>query len=296
MNKVLTISLGGNAYQLEEAAYETLRSYLDEAHATLAGDPDRAEIMQDLEQAVAERLDRCMHAHKSVANKSDVEHILAEMGPVNTAQSEEASETTKRGSAPKRLYRLTGDQKMIFGVCAGIAAYANVDVTIVRVITVVLLLATGGGVGLAYVAAALLIPKAVTPEEQEAAHGTRPLTARDIVESTRKGYQAAMGEYQKWSTQSKQEWRAGEPELRRKRKREQRWWRHQSHMHYSYAPRVYPRGPGAVGEVAQVLFLGLIIYLLYTYVPQSDPFFNYVWHLMQQGWSWIFSKLTLPAS
>lgn len=40
---------------------------------------------------------------------------------------------------PKRLYRSRADKK-IAGVCGGIAAYFNVDPTIVRVIAVFLLL------------------------------------------------------------------------------------------------------------------------------------------------------------
>jgi phage shock protein PspC (stress-responsive transcriptional regulator) len=59
----------------------------------------------------------------------------------------------------KGLYRPNGS-RMIAGVCEGVAAYYRVDVTIVRVVTVVL--AFVGGVGIvAYVAGWLLIPNAV---------------------------------------------------------------------------------------------------------------------------------------
>jgi phage shock protein C len=46
---------------------------------------------------------------------------------------------------------------MLFGVCGGLAAYLDLDVTLVRVVFVVLALAGGSGV-LIYLAAALLIP------------------------------------------------------------------------------------------------------------------------------------------
>lgn len=58
----------------------------------------------------------------------------------------------------KRLYRTTGPNAVLCGVCGGIARYFNVDPTIVRLATV--LLVTVGGLSLwVYVIAALIIPK-----------------------------------------------------------------------------------------------------------------------------------------
>ena len=57
----------------------------------------------------------------------------------------------------KRLYRNTSD-KMIAGVCSGIADYFNLDPTLVRLGTVVLCAAAGGGL-LAYIVAAIIIPE-----------------------------------------------------------------------------------------------------------------------------------------
>ena len=48
MNKVTTISLNGNAFQLEDGGYETLRTYLDTAAARLRGNPEREEIISDI--------------------------------------------------------------------------------------------------------------------------------------------------------------------------------------------------------------------------------------------------------
>lgn len=58
----------------------------------------------------------------------------------------------------KRLYRTTGSDAVICGVCGGIARYFGVDPTIVRVVTAVLVAA--GGLSLwVYIIAALIIPK-----------------------------------------------------------------------------------------------------------------------------------------
>ena len=56
----------------------------------------------------------------------------------------------------KKLYRLE-EGKMLCGVCAGIAEYLDIDVTIVRVGVALLTLARGSGLIL-YLIAALIIP------------------------------------------------------------------------------------------------------------------------------------------
>lgn len=57
----------------------------------------------------------------------------------------------------KRLYK--SDNKMICGVCAGIAEYFNIDPTLVRLITVFLLFAGVGSGLIAYIVAAIIIPE-----------------------------------------------------------------------------------------------------------------------------------------
>ncbi|MBL8175031.1 MAG: PspC domain-containing protein [Bryobacterales bacterium] len=46
------------------------------------------------------------------------------------------------GLPPKRLYRLAGDKK-IAGICSGLAKYLNIDVTVVRILTVAVAAITG---------------------------------------------------------------------------------------------------------------------------------------------------------
>lgn len=59
--------------------------------------------------------------------------------------------------APRRLYRLAYDKK-IAGVCAGLAKYMDVDVTLVRILVVAGFFVTAGMVLLAYIAAWIIMP------------------------------------------------------------------------------------------------------------------------------------------
>lgn len=56
----------------------------------------------------------------------------------------------------KRLYKSNSD-KMLCGVCAGIAEYFKIDPTLVRLGLVIFSLAGGSGI-LAYIIAAIIIP------------------------------------------------------------------------------------------------------------------------------------------
>lgn len=58
----------------------------------------------------------------------------------------------------KKLYRSSVD-KMICGVCGGLAEYFNVDSTIVRLAAVVLACVSLGTCVLAYIVAAIIIPQ-----------------------------------------------------------------------------------------------------------------------------------------
>ncbi len=59
---------------------------------------------------------------------------------------------------PKEFVR-SDSQKMIAGVCGGVADYFAVDVNLVRVLTVIGTLVSGGTVALVYLAAWMLMPQ-----------------------------------------------------------------------------------------------------------------------------------------
>lgn len=61
--------------------------------------------------------------------------------------------------SPKRLVRLR-DDRMIGGVCSGVATYLGVDVTLVRLVTVLGAIFGFGSFIVAYVVAWILVPEA----------------------------------------------------------------------------------------------------------------------------------------
>ncbi len=57
----------------------------------------------------------------------------------------------------RSLYR-SNTNRMLAGVCAGLADYMNMDPTVMRLIFVLLFFVTGPGVLLAYLIMALIVP------------------------------------------------------------------------------------------------------------------------------------------
>lgn len=70
----------------------------------------------------------------------------------------------------RRLVRPT-EGRMLFGVCAGVANYLKVDVTLVRLALVVLALVTFGVAVVAYLAGWLLIPEEDKPAADDNTFG-----------------------------------------------------------------------------------------------------------------------------
>jgi phage shock protein C len=58
----------------------------------------------------------------------------------------------------KRLVRRS-DDRMIAGVCSGVADYLGLDPTLVRLLAVVAAICSVGGVAVAYIAAWILMPE-----------------------------------------------------------------------------------------------------------------------------------------
>ena len=236
MHKVITINLNGNAYQVEEPGYDSLCAYLDSADAQLKDNPDSAEIIADLEQAIAERCRNFLGPQKSVVTSSEVDQIIREMGPVDadageaasasgsqSKQATDAGEKTHSGpQSPKRLYRIR-EGKMIEGVCTGLAAYFGMDVSIVRLICVALAIMSGGGAAVAYLIMVSVIPYAETSEDHAAAHGVA-FNTQEFINQAKEHYSEFKKEGEQWKQRAKEKKREWQRSWRRTFRNSPYWW------------------------------------------------------------------------
>jgi phage shock protein PspC (stress-responsive transcriptional regulator) len=259
MQKVISINLNGNAYQIEESGFAALTAYLEGAERQLKDNPDRIEIVADLEQAIADKCRRFLGPHKTVVAAAEVEQIIKDMGPVGgtegpasagggaTAGSTAGANPGSSAGASRRLY-LIREGAMIAGVCNGLAAYIHVDVTIIRIIVIALTLLSKGGFILIYMVLAFVIPPADTSEERAAAHGL-PFNAQEVIDRAKDHYSRFKdknGWSQAWRADRqkfRQEWRQGRQQWKEEWRQQKRQWREQW---YGYrATDLPPLGYGA---------------------------------------------------
>jgi phage shock protein PspC (stress-responsive transcriptional regulator) len=154
----VTAKLNRTTLQFEENAYQRLESYLEEAANTLERNPDQAEILADLEQAVADQCLRRVNSESGVVSLVELQPALEEIGSVQEP-GESMSFVPPVRDTTRRLEQIS-EGAVISGVCLGLARYFGLDVTLLRVIAVLLLLGSGGGMVIVYAALMLLLPYA----------------------------------------------------------------------------------------------------------------------------------------
>jgi phage shock protein PspC (stress-responsive transcriptional regulator) len=180
MQKLITINLNSRLFQLDERGYDALRAYLAHAEAQLGANPDRVEIVRDLEQSIADKFLKIGEPARAIVTAADVDDVLREIGPVDagvagmgSVPASGAPGIAPPASAPRRLYRIR-EGAMITGLCNGIAQHFNIDPTFVRVAFVVAAIVEiasfdrpPAGVAGLYAILALIVPDA-TPATQGA--------------------------------------------------------------------------------------------------------------------------------
>jgi phage shock protein PspC (stress-responsive transcriptional regulator) len=166
MNKIITINLGGIAIDIEEDAYEMLRSYLLKVKNHFKGTENGAEIVEDIEARIAEMLFEKLKDKKVSINTSDVESVVTVMGQPSDFEENDESEQyyVPNTGQQKRLFR-DPDGAILGGVCSGLAKFFNIEVTIMRIIWLVLFFVFGTGF-IIYIILWAIIPKANTAAEK----------------------------------------------------------------------------------------------------------------------------------
>jgi phage shock protein C len=184
----VTVLLNRSTLQFEESAYARLEEYLAESASLLEGDPDPREILNDLEQAVADQCVRRMGPGQGLVTLAELVPALDEIGAVQVPGATTESARTTRETA--RPLQQISEGAVISGVCLGLARYFGLNVTLLRIFAVLLLFLSGGGVIAVYLALMLLLPYA--PLSRVAAPvGWLPTKCRDLVEFLRSKFSTA---------------------------------------------------------------------------------------------------------
>ncbi len=167
MKKIININLSGRVLPIEDSAYEKLQAYIESLRRYFANEESRDEIINDIESRIAELLHDKIRKGATAVTDADVDEVIASMGRVEDFEAADKEATDEKTTTQqqtsgnysysntkesKRLYRDSSD-KMIAGVCSGIATYLGIDPAIVRILFAII---SFGGFGLGFLAYIIL--------------------------------------------------------------------------------------------------------------------------------------------
>ena len=186
MKITVSINLGGYSFNIDEDAYAELKRYLKNLELHFAGEESSSEILSDIESRMAELFRTKLTNYKQVINIEDVYQVITVLGTPEDISDTEGPTARDKFSSPgyHRMYRDT-DHRVIGGVCAGIAAFWDIELWLVRLIFFVLAMM---GVGiLIYLILYIVLPEAKTTAEKIAMKGN-PVNIHNIKDSVKQEF------------------------------------------------------------------------------------------------------------
>ena len=136
MKKTLTINIGHSIFNIEEDAYDILNRYLDSIKNYFNKIDNDLEIIKDFELRIAENFSSKVSSSKQCIDLSDVKEVIEIMGSLDDFKeiyNDTDTENVKEEKKSNKLFR-DSSNRIIAGVCSGIAEYFKIDPIIVRVL------------------------------------------------------------------------------------------------------------------------------------------------------------------
>jgi len=203
MNKVININFQGRILPIEEEAYEMLKQYIASLRTYFANEEGRDEIINDIECRIAELCEDRLKKGTVCIAAGDIDLIISSIGRPADFEAQDGFEATATASSSanqeqthtnynteptygKRLYR-DEQNKVLGGVCSGIANYFNIDPFVVRILWILL-----AGVNiLAYLILWIAVPSSSVKE----VGGVKKRLFRDIDHKIIGGVCAGLSKY-----------------------------------------------------------------------------------------------------
>jgi len=200
MKKTLTVNLGGTVFHIDEDAYRLLDEYLCNLKLHFRKQKGAEEIINDIETRISELFSEKIGLNTQVITIAHVEEVIERMGKPEefTDEQDQASYEDVSGSSTKqsskesgrihkRLYR-NPDDKMLGGVIGGLSAYLGWDVTLLRLLLLIILVCGVGTAIPVYIVCWLIIPEAKTAAEKLSMRGEE-VTMENIGKTVTDGFE-----------------------------------------------------------------------------------------------------------
>ncbi|MDD2910690.1 MAG: PspC domain-containing protein [Petrimonas sp.] len=158
MKKVININFQGQVIAIEETAYELLKQYIDSLKKYFSREEGGEEIVNDIENRIAELFGNRLKLGINCITDEDVQSIISSIGRPEDFDTEYQESVYAYGETPFEQFASTSEQpksepdgserrqtlyrnandKIIAGVCSGLAHYFKIDPVWMRIVFVVL--------------------------------------------------------------------------------------------------------------------------------------------------------------
>jgi phage shock protein C len=196
MQRIIQINIAGRIIPIEEDAYISLKEYLNTLEKQFAKEEGKNDIIQDIENRIAELFLMRINSNIPAIDRSDVQKVIDTLGnpgdlhdaskSYSSSGNQQTSSSAYQSAWTQRDFQYTHHRllrnpydKVLGGVCSGIAVYFDIDPVIVRLIMVVMFLTFGIGF-IAYLIGWAVIPAAKSREELYNMTAGNPVTFDDI--------------------------------------------------------------------------------------------------------------------
>lgn len=194
MNKTVNINLAGIFFHIDEDAYLKLQRYLESIKRSFTDSQGRSEIISDIEARIAELFTERVKHDKQVIGIKEVDEVIAIMGQPedylvddDIFEDEPQSTSHKKSGPSKKLFRDT-DNSYISGVSSGLGHYLGIEAVWMRLLWIVLTIASGGTFIIIYILFWILVPAAVTTAEKIMMTG-EPVNISNIEKKIKDGFE-----------------------------------------------------------------------------------------------------------
>jgi phage shock protein PspC (stress-responsive transcriptional regulator) len=165
MKKVININFQGRVIPIEETAYEILKQYIESLRQFFSNEEGKDEIINDIEGRIGELFSESLKKGNSCITDEDVHSIISSIGRPEDFETEDVDYQKQSGKKatgegtfasantggytqgnvrPERFFR-DENNKLIGGVCAGLANYFGIDKLVVRILFIIFTLGFGFG-------------------------------------------------------------------------------------------------------------------------------------------------------
>ena len=185
MNTTVTIHLAHTLFHIDSDAFALLKNYLNKLEKSFAQTEGKQEILEDIEVRIAELFSQYTIREGYVISEKNVNAVIEILGSPEDISEEETQEESTKSYAQKKLYRDT-DERIIGGVASGLGHYFGIDRVWIRLILIILVLSSIGGVVFVYILLWALIPEAKTTSEKLRMRG-EPVNISNIEKKIKEG-------------------------------------------------------------------------------------------------------------